>query len=244
MGRTIAAYSAARSLIPVLLPLSNTHLDAMALRALGKTIGEDARLVEPETIGQMAAVIAGASLYVWVSYHGAVTALAMGVDAVGYNYMRFGKTADLFADLDAQSRYAETVEDLRALPLDGSLDASMPPSLDAAIDSVEVHFDRVAAELATIEQDTAAPPTRPGRSIELERSFVASIFRHAEQTIDIRQWIEGIDRHNLLDESAVHDRFTALSEKEKAVKARLQAIEAEMSLTRWQRLRRRLKRGM
>jgi Polysaccharide pyruvyl transferase len=115
------------------------------------------------TVEDLAAVIAGADLFLGSSLHGAITALAFGRPFVLLNLMGKAKL-DGFGDVTGLGRYVLHSADEIPAGVDAALAAGpAPPELLAGLQQqIDRHFDRLA-ELA--EAGAAAAPARSTRTL-------------------------------------------------------------------------------
>ncbi len=199
LAGVLSVYAAENDLHAILLPLSNAHGDLGALRTLESQMLSPSSVWISESITEMAAVIRRAELYVGVSYHGAITALAHGVRAVCFNYMNYDKSADLFRSLDCQTRYAETIGELRTVMKSIDQMPLAPSKLATIIARVETHFDTLAEFIAG-SADVEAPPVKSGVRSAVLANLILSNFDMSSRlrSIQIRfdfvseklQWLE------------------------------------------------------
>lgn len=167
MAARISAFAAAHGLTPVLVPLGPCHHDDVTVRRIGRHVTGPVVVVDdPQSLEEIAAVIANASLHLGSSLHGYITSAAYDVPSLvvarpalpkfsGF-LAHTGRPQDLVAGWEeafagAPARLAE--------PVTGPL---VPASVHAALDA---HWARVLAELA-------APRSNMLQQARFLRSFV------------------------------------------------------------------------
>jgi polysaccharide pyruvyl transferase WcaK-like protein len=167
MAERIGAFAAAHGLVPVLVPLGLCHHDDVTVRRIGRHVPGPVVVVDdPQSLEEIAAVIANASLHLGSSLHGYITSAAYDVPSLlvarpalpkfsGF-LAHTGRPQDLVGSWEeafagAPARLAE--------PVTGPL---VPASVHTALDA---HWARVVAELA-------APRANMLQQARFLRSFV------------------------------------------------------------------------
>ena len=128
----------------VLLPLAYTHGDDAILHEINNR-AEDKFMEFHRTLStmEMLSVLAGCSLYIGVSFHGAITALAYGKKAIAYDFMRYKKTEDLYRSLTMEPYYIYDAKDLNS-SIERILNDDSVADLESIRQKLDVHFDRMA----------------------------------------------------------------------------------------------------
>jgi|GEM_PF-199557 polysaccharide pyruvyl transferase WcaK-like protein/Uri superfamily endonuclease len=128
----------------VLLPLAYTHGDDIILKRINQISGER-YIIFDKTLHfrEMMNILAGCTLYIGTSFHGAITAIAYGKKAVAFDFMHNTKTKDLFQFLGLESNYLCEVEKLKNTVKRVLQDDSAPNLME--IQSIlSTHFDNIS----------------------------------------------------------------------------------------------------
>lgn len=145
----IDTLAAALGLIPVILPLGLCHHDDTTARRIGRHLsGPKVVVDDPESLEEIAAAIAGASLYLGSSLHGYITSAAYDVPSLLVGRPALPKFAGFLQHIGRPQDLAESWEDAfdraaarLAEPATGPL---IPPGVHQALDR---HWHRVVTEL-------------------------------------------------------------------------------------------------
>lgn len=150
MGAAIGAFAAARGLVPVLLPLGLCHHDDVTVRRIGRHLPGPAVVVDdPQSLEEIAAVIASASLHLGSSLHGYITAAAYDVPSLLVGRPALPKFAGFLDHIgrpqDLVARWEDAFAGADARLAEGAAGPLVPAAVHAALDA---HWARVVAELS------------------------------------------------------------------------------------------------
>lgn len=143
----------------VLLPLAYTHDDQSILDQIQKyaksTNYDYLTFTKALDIYDLMSILAYNDLYIGVSFHGAVTALCHHRKVIAYDYMRNGKTKDLFLRFGLGDYYLEEIEYLGE-----AIDKIMNDSLESSFAmlkekqlNINSHFNRLKLVLQSPIKD-------------------------------------------------------------------------------------------
>lgn len=139
----------------ILLPLAGTHDDKSILYE----INEEAKKRDENSNGyhifkqelsiyEIMAILANSELYIGVSFHGAITALCHGKKTIAFDYMRNGKTKDLFAECEIEDYYADNIKDLKKVVKKRMEDPrGVSKKIEVKTDDLRLHFDKIVKVL-------------------------------------------------------------------------------------------------
>ena len=137
----------------VLLPLAYTHNDHGILKKINekannKYITFDKMLSLEETIS----ILAFTSLYIGISFHGAVTSIAYDNRAIIYDYIGSEKSIDLFKLFNCSDYYISDIN-----KLDNAIKMIMQNKpkyiLSDALAEIEQHFNTIVSTLESFESE-------------------------------------------------------------------------------------------
>ncbi len=152
-----AKFLRGKGLQVVCFPLAYTHNDMSMVRRV-QTVFPEVRIVGVSenqilSLQEMVSLLSGCSLYLGISFHGAVTALAFGKRAVNFDYIGSVKTKDLYGSLGLEQFYVCRKEDL-CNAVEAALEYSYPDCTDMVNEKISGHFDRIAEELRSLLNHT------------------------------------------------------------------------------------------
>ena len=130
----------------VLLPLGYTHNDDAVLNEYNNKYGKPCYVIDKKLdIYEMASVLAGCSVYIGSSFHGAITAISYGKTAISYNYI-FPRTKNIeifkmYNISDFVAEDAHQVYDILDKYLNG--DMKFIPDAATVVSNVDEHFDKI-----------------------------------------------------------------------------------------------------
>lgn len=128
----------------ILLPLAYTNREQNILRKLHEKMGERTTFIPRTlTIGESIALFREASLYVGLSFHGAISTYSFGGEIVAYDYESRRKTKELYESLGKAENYATEIEHLEKI-IDRitifPIAKQTPEQLNSITASLEEHF--------------------------------------------------------------------------------------------------------
>jgi len=127
----------------VLLPLAYTHNDQSILLNINEMAGYDFISFDKRlSLVEMAGILANCSLYIGISFHGAVTALTYNKKAIFFDYIGSIKTKDLFSDLNLNQFYITNVDQLPEA-IEKALREYPHVDLSKYHKQLDTHFDNV-----------------------------------------------------------------------------------------------------
>jgi hypothetical protein len=150
MGERIGAFAAAHGMTPVLVPLGLCHHDDVTVRRIGRHITGPAVVVDdPQSLEEIAAVIANASLHLGSSLHGYITSAAYDVPSLLVGRPALPKFTGFLTHIgrpqDLVEGWEEAFDGAPARRGEAVTGPLVPESVHAALD---VHWVRIVAELA------------------------------------------------------------------------------------------------
>ncbi|MCE2736937.1 MAG: polysaccharide pyruvyl transferase family protein [Alphaproteobacteria bacterium] len=196
----------------VLLPLANTHGDIEGLLKLQTLLNGPSIMVYPKSIFEMMDIISKARLYVGVSFHGAITALAYGVKAIAYNYMRYAKTRDLYEDLGISELYSENAEQVR-VSLTRMLLREQEEDLRVRLaqlqQQIERHFDFIRDQLIASRQSATGTVKRGDLGkVEFASVMIDSVVKLSANASSMRfEMDHALEKTKWLESNASSMRF-------------------------------------
>jgi hypothetical protein len=96
-------------------------------------------------------ILANCELYIGISFHGVITSIGFQKKAIGYNYLGYEKTVQLFKQINLEKYCRESAEDM--LPLaEQILAAPLETNLNKLKQTIETHFDTLAAMILDQEK--------------------------------------------------------------------------------------------
>ena len=152
----------------ILLPLAYTHDDQSILMKINNMANNQFIFIKKVlNIYEMMSIIAGSELYIGISFHGAITAFSYGKKAIGYNYLHYEKTSQLF-NLFHSERYCIDTAELMQSTIEYILKDNAQSNLNEVTHRINEHFDRLY-ELLTISKSYKS--YQSSDSILLSNSF-------------------------------------------------------------------------
>ena len=130
----------------VLLPLGYTHNDDGVLRDFNNKYGNLCHIIDQKlNVFEIAAMLAGCSIYIGSSFHGSITSIAYGKTAISYNYISpRTKNAEIFRMYGVGDFVAENAAQVYDI-LDGYFNGEsvFTPDVKTVTCEVEKHFDKI-----------------------------------------------------------------------------------------------------
>lgn len=130
----------------VLLPLGYTHNDDGVLRDFNNKYGNLCYMIDKKlNIFELAAMLAGCSIYIGSSFHGSITSIAYGKIAISYNYIHpRTKNREIFKMYGVGDFVADNADRVYDI-LDGYFNGKsvFKPDVEKVTAEVEKHFDKV-----------------------------------------------------------------------------------------------------
>lgn len=140
---------------PLLLVLGRELGDDRVARKISSEMGVAHSVIDAPSLRELAAAIAGSSVYVGGSFHGYVTAAAYGTPGVMVAMPSHGKFSGLLAQLERPNDLArdwKTAFDRAAQHLASSVTVPLPAEVASALDQ---HWANVASALNSPERNRA-----------------------------------------------------------------------------------------
>lgn len=194
----------------VLLPIAYTHNDQDILNKINKysteKYGDDGSFIllgDKLNIMDIMAILACCKTYIGVSFHGAVTALCFSNEVIGYDYMKNGKTEDLFKTLAIPEYYITNASQL-SKTISLLKENGCYVDLDDMMKKIDEHFDNICKVLNS--------PYQEKNKEEFYEEFSQSIFEINQFYEKCQDYDEKIKLYNNLDQlaKATHIEFEKL----------------------------------
>lgn len=161
-------------------PLAYTHNDASMVQRIQRAFPQirTAGITDNSILSlrDMVSLLSGCTLYLGISFHGAVTTLAFGKKAVNFDYTGSVKTKDLYESLGLEQFYVRKREEINKA-LERALNYSYPDCTGAVEGEIKKHFDRIAREICSTP-DCAPMPGRIPVSGEAYFDFINSLTQY------------------------------------------------------------------
>lgn len=212
----------------VLLPIAYTHNDQLILNKINEysigQYGEAGRFImlgNSLNMLDIMSVLACCKMYIGVSFHGAVTALSFSNIAIGYDYMRNGKTKDLFETLNLSDYYITNADDMNQA-IEYALKSDLDIRLDEKISDIDKHFDNICNVLHE--------PYKEKNSEKFYIELSQTIFE-LNSFYDEYQKYEGlVERYNDLDQlaRATHIQYETLKNEYNELNCRYQEVSQRL----------------
>lgn len=134
----------------VLLPIALTHGDNEILSKINKQAKmQFYEINEVLSINEIISIIEGCSMYIGVSFHGALTAIQFNKKAIAFDYMKYFKTKDLFDYFNISDCYITDEQKLEDA-IRKTLNDIKKVDLNKAYEDLNIHFNHVYSMLTDI----------------------------------------------------------------------------------------------
>ncbi len=213
----IFAYAKTQGYETVLLPLAYTHGDDEILLKIKESIAEKVYLPDKELDAfEMLSILGSATMYLGVSFHGAVTSLQYGRKAIAYDYMHNKKMKNLFEQYGDSGYYVtdstQLLEKVKRIMGDTVDNSDVVNRTDAII---EKHFDKI---FNIIEDKDYKKCLADNLITTVSRGFDAtnfSIMNHEKEACDRKDEIANLQKELLNYADALHHNEGRVEQLEK-----------------------------